>query len=258
MTSAAVAVKDRRVHDGKALTLAIVALLAERRPRRYRQLLGFAGMGIMAAETITFGDRRMDDFGIFHQTIVALLAERLPGGDEELGIVAGVRSVAAGTPFVGNNRMDTTHPLGRIVVTTGTKGAAAGDEEFTIFTQMRVMTADATIFQGGMHNFLPLTHAVMALLAEGGAVGGEVKSPFFAGVGNVSGFVAGGTISPGHRVVQGHPFDRVHRCVTFRRHTTLCRSQGERRHRQQADPEQDRCEDLHYQPVSCGTCKTIK
>ena len=194
-------------------------------------------MGIMTAETITVSDRGMNDLGLFYQTSVAWFAERFAGGKQQLGVIAGVRSVAGGTPFVSYNRMDTTHSLARIVVTAGTKGAIGGDEEFTIFTQVGIMTTGAAIFQGGMDHLLPLTPAVMALLAEGGAVGGEFESPLLAGVGNTAAFVAGRTISSGHRVVQLHPFCRSHRRVTFGGHATLGGGKGECRHDKKADPE---------------------
>lgn len=237
VTGNAVAIADRRMDDGENLPLAVlalvvVALLTECRPRRHRQLRRLAGMGIMAGETVALSHRRMNDFGIFHQSIVALLAKSSAAGKEEFGIIAGMRRMTGRTPLVGDDRVNTLHPLGRIVVTTGAEVAPRGDEEFAIFTPVRIMATKATILQGGMDHLLPLAHAVMTLLAEGGATGGEAESPLLAGVGDAAGFVAGRTIAAGHRVMQLHPFRRRQRRVTLGGHATLGSGQGECRHDQ--------------------------
>lgn len=148
-----------------------------------------------------------------------------------------MRRVAGGAAVVGDDRMDTLHPLGGIVVTTGAEVTPFGAEKLAIFTPVRVMTTGAAIFEGGMDHFFALAHTVMALLAQGGTVSGKLESTLFAGVRQAAGFMTGGTITISYRVVQGHPFSCVHGCVTFRRHTTLCRRQGEYCHCQEADPE---------------------
>jgi hypothetical protein len=179
----------------------------------------------------------VDNFGALQQAVVALITEGGAGGEKEFGVVAGVRRMAGSTAVVGNDRMDTLHPFGGIVVTSRTKRAPLGDQQFTMLTPVWIMATGAAIFEGGMNHFLAFAHAVVALLTQGDTISGEFESALFAGVRDATCFVTGRTITTSDRVVQGHSFGRSQRRVTFRCHTTLCRSQGEGCHRQEADPE---------------------
>lgn len=238
----AITLGDRRMDYRKGLpfavlAFAVVALFAQGGAGGNGQLGGFTGVGVVAAEAVPFSHRRVDHFGALQQAVVTLGAKRRTGSNKEFGIIAGVRRVTGGAAVFGDDRVETLHPLGGVIVTTCAKVAPFGAEKFAIFTPVRIMATGAAVIKGGMDHLLAFTHAVMALLAQGGAVGSQLESPLFAGVRQAAGFMARQTITTSHRVVQGHPFRRAHRCMTFRCHATLCRSQGERCHRQKADPE---------------------
>jgi hypothetical protein len=250
MAGQTVTVSDGGVKDGETLGLAVMALVAERRPCRLRQLLEFAGVRVMTAQTVAFSHRRMLDRVIFSEDIVALAAEGRARGDEQLRIIAGMRVMAGNTPGVRDNRMDRAHSFGRVIMTTGTEIRAAGDEELRIFTKVRVMTGNTAVCQGRMHKFLPLALAVMALVAEGSALGNEFESLLAAGMGKTAGFVAGGTIAASQRVMQRHPFSSLQLRVTLSGHAPFGSKQGRNGNEQKSNPEQNRSLHLQHGAVS--------
>lgn len=243
MTSRAIALGHWRMDDGEGFpfpvfALVVVTLFAKGGTGSIGQLRRFAGVGVVTAETVTIRHRRMNDLGLFaDESVMTLIAKGATAGHEEFGIVASVRHMASGAAFVVNDRMDTLHPFGGIVVATGAQRTIGGDEEFTILTQVRIMTPGAAIFESRMDDLLPLAHAVMTLLTQGGPLGGESKCALLAGMGNPAGGVAGIAFATGERIVQLHPWCRCQRSVTFGGHATLSRSNGEGRHHEEADPE---------------------
>lgn len=177
----------------------------------------------------------MEHLGAFGQAVMALFAKSRAGGEQQFGVSAGMRGVAGSTSFVRDDRMDTLHPFGRIVVTTGAEIAAAGAEKLFVFTLVGIVTAGTAIVEGGMNDFLSLTHAVVALLTKSSAVGSEFETALTARVGDAARLVTGATITACHRVVLQHSFNRPQRRVTAGGHTAVGSDSRQHRNGKQAD-----------------------